>query len=89
MNLTDYRVAPVHLVFEKIRQLGELAGARVLYSEIVGLVPREAILEAGRFYRPGARSEKKLIESAVKNLGLDSPRGFDPGKKIIEYLIGA
>jgi glutamate formiminotransferase/formiminotetrahydrofolate cyclodeaminase len=89
MNLTNYRVAPMHLVYEKIKQLGQLAGARVLYSEIVGLVPKEAILEAGRFYRPGARSEQRLIEAAVKNLGLDSPRGFDPRKKIIEYLIGA
>jgi len=89
MNLTNYRVAPMHLVFEKIKQLGQLAGASVLYSEIVGLVPKEAILEAGRFYRPGARSEKRLIEAAVKNLGLDSRRGFNPGEKIIEYLIGA
>jgi glutamate formiminotransferase len=89
MNLTNYRVAPMHLVFEKIKQLSQLAGADVLYGEIVGLVPKEAILEAGRFYQPGARSEKKLIEAAVKNLGLDSPQGFNPRKKIIEYLIGA
>jgi glutamate formiminotransferase/formiminotetrahydrofolate cyclodeaminase len=89
MNLTNYRVAPMHLVFEKIKQLGQLAGASVLYSEIVGLVPGEAILEAGRFYRPEARSEKKLIEAAVKNLELDSLRGFNPAKKIIEYVIRA
>jgi glutamate formiminotransferase/formiminotetrahydrofolate cyclodeaminase len=89
VNLTNYRVAPMHLVFEKIKQLGELAGARVLYSEIVGLIPKEAILETGRFYLPGARSEKKLIEAAVKNLKLDSPQGFNPRGKIIEYLIGA
>jgi glutamate formiminotransferase / 5-formyltetrahydrofolate cyclo-ligase len=89
MNLTNYRVAPMHLVFEKIKQLGQLADASVLYSEIVGLVPKEAILEAGRFYRPGAGSEKRLIEAAVKNLGLDSRRGFNPGEKIIEYSIGA
>jgi glutamate formiminotransferase len=89
MNLTNYRVAPIHFVFEKIKQLGQLGGASVLYSEIVGLVPKDAILEAGRFYRPGARSDKKLIEAAVRNLGLDSPQGFNPRGKIIEYLIGA
>jgi glutamate formiminotransferase/formiminotetrahydrofolate cyclodeaminase len=89
VNLTSYRVAPMHLVFEKIKQLGQLGGASVLYSEIVGLVPKEAILETGRFYQPGARSEKKLIEAAVKNVRLDSPQGFDPQGKIIEYLIGA
>jgi glutamate formiminotransferase/formiminotetrahydrofolate cyclodeaminase len=88
VNLTNYGVAPMHLVFEKIKQLGQLAAASVLYSEIVGLIPREAILDAGRFYQPGARSEKKLIEAAVKNVRLDSPQGFDPGAKIIEYLIG-
>jgi glutamate formiminotransferase len=89
MNLTNYRVAPMHLVFEKIKQLGQLGGASVLYSEIVGLIPREAILETGRFYDPGARSDRKLIEAAVRNLGLDSPQGFNPRGKIIEYLIGA
>ena len=88
MNLTNYRVAPMHFVFEKIKQLGQLGGASVLRSEIVGLVPREAILGTGRFYQPRAKSEKKLIEAAVKNLGLDSPQGFDPREKIIEYLIG-
>ncbi|MDH4367491.1 MAG: glutamate formimidoyltransferase [Dehalococcoidia bacterium] len=88
-NLTNYRIAPMHLVFEKIKQLGQLAGASVLYSEIVGLVPKQAILETGRFYRPGARSDKRLIEAAVRNLGLDSPQGFNPREKIIDYLIGA
>jgi len=89
INLTNYRVAPMHFVFEKIKQLGQLGGASVLYSEIVGLIPKEAILETGRFYQPGARSDKKLIEAAVRNLGLDSPQGFNPRGKIIEYLIGA
>lgn len=89
MNLTDYRVAPLHLVFEKIKQLGELGGARILRSEIVGLIPKEAMLQTGRFYQPAARSEKKLIEAAVRNLKLDSPQEFNPRAKIIEYLIGA
>ena len=88
MNLTDYRVVPMHVVFEKIKQLGQLGGASILYSEIVGLIPKEAILETGRFYEAGARSDKKLIEAAVRNLGLNSPQGFDPREKIIEYLIG-
>jgi glutamate formiminotransferase/formiminotetrahydrofolate cyclodeaminase len=89
MNLTNYRVAPMHLVFEKIKQLGQLGGASVLYSEIVGLIPKEAMLETGRFYEPRARSDKRLIEAAVRNLELDSPHSFNPRDKIIEYLIGA
>jgi glutamate formiminotransferase len=88
INLTNHRVAPMHFVFEKIKQLSQLGGASVLYSEIVGLIPKEAILETGRFYQPGARSDKKLIEAAVRNLGLDSPHGFNPRGKIIEYLMG-
>jgi glutamate formiminotransferase/formiminotetrahydrofolate cyclodeaminase len=89
MNLTNYRVAPMHLVFEKIKQLSQLAGTSVLYSEIVGLLPKEAILETGRFYEPRARSDRKLIEAAARNLRLDSPQGFNAREKIIEYLIGA
>ena len=88
MNLTNYRVAPMHLVFEKIKQLGQLGGASVLDSEIVGLIPKEAMLETGRFYEPGAGSDTELIEAAVSNLRLDSPQGFNPREKIIEYLIG-
>jgi glutamate formiminotransferase len=89
MNLTNYRITPMHLVFEKIKQLAQLAGASVSHSEIVGLVPKEAMLESGRFYRPETTSEKELVEAAVRNLRLDSPQGFSPTKKIIEYLIGA
>jgi len=89
MNLTNYRVTPMHLVFEKIKQLGRLGGASVLYSEIVGLITSEAMLETGRFYQPGAKSDRELIEAAVRNLGLDAPQGFNPREKIIEYLIGA
>ena len=88
MNLTNYRVAPLHFVFEKIKQLGQLGGASVLHSEIIGLVPKEAMLLAGRFYQPEARAEDRLIEAAVRNLGLAQPHDFNPREKIIEYLIG-
>jgi glutamate formiminotransferase len=88
MNLTNYRVTPMHLVFEKTKQLAQLGGGSVVYSEIVGLIPKDAILGAGRFYEPGAGSETGLIEAAVKNLRLDCPQGFNPEKKIIEYVLG-
>jgi glutamate formiminotransferase len=87
MNLTSYRVAPMHLVFETIRALADLADAGVVSSEIVGLVPGEALLEAGRFYERGEESHDKLVAAAVKNLALDVDRRFDPREKIIEYLI--
>ena len=59
----------------------------VMGSEIVGLVPREAILAAGRFYSPEEQSEKALIDCAINSLGLNSLKEFDASKKIIEYLI--
>jgi glutamate formiminotransferase/formiminotetrahydrofolate cyclodeaminase len=87
MNLSDYKVTPIHIVFEKIRELAELGGASVLYSEIVGLIPKAAILETGRFYKPGARSEKELVEAAARNLLLNSGRTSSLRKRIIEFLI--
>lgn len=85
-NLTNYKVAPPHEVFEMVKRLspglGEVEG-----SEIVGLVPREAILAAGRFYASAEESEEKLIGLAVENLGLNSLKEFNPREKIIEYMI--
>jgi len=96
MNLTNYKIVPPHEVFETIKRVSP-GLAEVLGSEIVGLVPKEAILMAGRFYlsseasakedSPQENSEKKLIASAVKNLGLNSLKRFNPKKKIIEYLL--
>lgn len=87
MNLADYKAASLHEVFEAVKKLSS-GTAEVLGSEIVGLVPKEAILTAGKFYSPKEKSEKKLITSAVRNLGLNSLKRFNPRKKIIEYLIG-
>lgn len=84
-NLTNYKLTPPHEVFEMVKRLSP-GLAEVSGSEIVGLVPKEALLMAGRFYSQEV-SEKKLIASAVKNLGLNSLKRFNPQKKIIEYLI--
>jgi glutamate formiminotransferase/formiminotetrahydrofolate cyclodeaminase len=55
-------------------------------SEIIGLVPKEALVEAGVFYA-GNNSEEELIEAAIKNLGLSQLNKFEPGNKIIENLL--
>lgn len=86
MNLTNYKVTPPHVAFETIKKISP-GMVEVLGSEIVGLVPKEAILMAGRFYAPEEKSEEKLIKAAVKNLGLNSFKRFNPKEKIIEYLI--
>lgn len=85
-NLTNYKVTPPHEVFEMVRRLSSRLG-EVLGSEIVGLVPKDAILAAGRFYSPAEESERELIQAAVDGLGLSSLKEFDARKKIIEYII--
>lgn len=85
MNLTNYKITPPHIVFETIKRLAE-GLVEVSGSEIVGLVPKEAILSTGRFYLGRKAFEEKLIGAAIENLGLNSLKRFDPKKKIIEYL---
>ncbi|MBN1620900.1 glutamate formimidoyltransferase [candidate division WOR-3 bacterium] len=94
MNLTDYHTTGIHTAYEEVRRQADLRGALVTGSEIVGLVPLEAIKEAGKYYlaKQGscqATPEKKIIESAIMSLGLSSLFRFEPEKKIIEYVVGA
>lgn len=87
MNFTNYKVTGMHTVYEKIKELAGKSGTRVLGSEIVGVVLKEALLDSGRFYAPEEKDEQRLIKVAIKNLGLDKLEKFFPEKKIIEYLI--
>jgi glutamate formiminotransferase/formiminotetrahydrofolate cyclodeaminase len=92
MNLTDYTVTPVHIVFDRVVELAHELGVRVTGSEIVGLVPREAMLESGRHYlrKQGAStgvSDRELIDIAVLSLGLDEVAPFEVEQKIIEYQV--
>ncbi len=88
MNLTNYKITPIHIAYEEVKKEAKRLGVRVLGSEIVGLVPLEAILEAGKFYTNNKENnETKLIESAIENLGLNSLNRFKPEEKIIEYMI--
>lgn len=89
-NLTNYNVTPVHVFFDEVNESALSRGVRVTGSELVGLVPLNAMLDAGRHYlakqeRSVGVSEKELIEIAIKSLGLDELAPFDPNKKIIEY----
>lgn len=90
INLTDYKVTPPHIAFEEVRRLAAKKGLRVTGSEIVGLIPKEAMLMAGRYYlraqgKPEGAPEKELIRLAVQSMGLSEVSLFDPQKKIIEY----
>jgi glutamate formiminotransferase/formiminotetrahydrofolate cyclodeaminase len=90
INFTNYKISPPHLVFDEAIKEAEAIGIRVTGSELVGLIPKEAMLMAGRHYlkkqgkSPGV-PEEELIDIAVKSLGLEDVSPFDPAKKIIEY----
>lgn len=87
VNVVNYHVTPPHAVFEEVRRQAETLGVRVTGSEIVGLTPVEALLEAGRFYAPGAADRDALIAAAVDHLGLSRLERFEPGRKIIEFQL--
>ncbi len=90
INFTNYKISPPHLVFDEAIKEAEAIGLRVTGSELVGLIPKEAMLMAGLHYlkkqgkSPGV-PEEELIDIAVKSLGLEDVSPFDPKKKIIEY----
>lgn len=94
INLTNYKVTPPHAAFDEACKEAEKRGLRVTGSELVGLIPREAMLMAGRHYlrkqgkSPGA-PEEELVRMAVLSMGLDQLGHFDPLKKIIEYQVAA
>lgn len=92
MNLINYKITPVHTAFDEVCRSAQSRGMRVTGSELVGLIPLDALLDAGRHYlqkqkRSVGVSEKELIHIAVKSLGLDELAPFDPEKKIIEYKL--
>ncbi|MHC4183639.1 MAG: glutamate formimidoyltransferase [Planctomycetota bacterium] len=86
MNLTDYKETSIHTAFETVKTQAGKHGTKVTGSEIIGLIPKDALIKAGAFYI-GSDSEDKLITTAIKNLGLNQLNKFEPEKKIIEYLL--
>jgi glutamate formiminotransferase/formiminotetrahydrofolate cyclodeaminase len=94
INLTNLGVTPIHAAFDECCRRAEARGLRVTGSEIVGLVPLSAMLDAGRYFlrkqqRSLGVSDKELIKIAVRSLGLDDLYRFKPEEKIIEYAIAA
>jgi glutamate formiminotransferase len=88
MNLTNYNITPLHIAFEEVKKEATRLGAEINGSEIVGLVPLEAILKAGRFYSGGKiTDEKELVDLAIEKLGLSSLNKFVKEEKIIDYMI--
>lgn len=92
MNLTNISITPVHVAFDEVCKKADARGIRVTGSELVGLIPLEAMLEAGRYFlRKQKRSvgvdRDELLKIAIKSMGLNDLKPFNPKKRIIEFLL--
>ena len=92
MNLTNIRVTPVHVAFDEVCRAAAARGIRVTGSELVGLIPLQAMLDAGKYFlekqqRSTGVSDKELIRIAILSMGLDDVTPFVPEERIIEYLL--
>jgi glutamate formiminotransferase / formiminotetrahydrofolate cyclodeaminase len=90
INLINYKITPLHVVFETVREEAEKLGLIVTGSELVGLMPLQPLIDAGTFYlrkqgKSAGAPEREVIETAVRSLGLDQLAEFDPDKKVIEF----
>ena len=92
MNLTDISVTPVHIAFDEVCHKADARGLRVTGSELVGLIPLKAMLDAGKFFlrkqkRSVGVSDDELIRIAIKSMGLNDIHKFNPEEKIIEFVM--
>ncbi len=92
MNLTNIGVTPVHIAFDEVCKKAETRGIRVTGSELVGLIPLKAMLDAGKYFLHKQQlsagvSDAELITVAIKSMGLSEIKPFNPEEKIIEYVL--
>ena len=92
MNLTDLSVTPLHIAFDEVCRKADARGIRVTGSELVGLIPLQAVVDAGKYFlrkqkRSAGVSEKELVRIAIRSMGLDELTPFNPEEKIIEYML--
>jgi glutamate formiminotransferase / formiminotetrahydrofolate cyclodeaminase len=92
MNLTNISVTPVHIAFDEVCRKADERGLRVTGSELVGLIPLRAMIEAGRYFlkkqhRSLGVSDDELIKIAIKSMGFNDIHPFNPDEKIIEYVM--
>lgn len=92
MNITDIDATPLHVAYEEVTRAAAARGLRVTGAEIVGLVPKRVLMDAGKFYlekqqRSLGISEDEILKIAVKSMSLDDLKPFNPHEKVIEYLM--
>ena len=94
MNMTNLAITPLHVAFDEVCRAAEARGVRVTGAEIVGLVPKSVLVDAGRhFLRKQNRStglpERELVRIAIESMGLSNLKEFKPEEKVIEYMLEA
>ena len=94
INLTNVNITPVHIAFDEVCEKAAARGIRVTGSELVGLIPLQSMLDAGKYFlekqqRSIGVSEEELIKIAVKSMGLDELRPFKAEERIIEYMLAS
>lgn len=92
MNITDMSATPLHVAFDEVSRAAAARGVRVTGTEIVGLVPKRALIDAGRHFlhkqqRSTGLPESELIRMAVRSMGLDELKPFDPEEKVVEFMV--
>lgn len=92
MNITDIALTPLHIAFDEVCRAANERGIRVTGTEIVGLVPKRTLIEAGKYFlrkqhRSVGIAESEIIRMAVKSMGLDELKPFVPEEKVIEYML--
>ncbi len=88
MNVTDIAATPLHVAYETVCRAAAARGLHVTGTEIIGLVPRQVLLDAGQHFRQGPDAgEEALVQAAIRGMSLDDLCPFDPQKKVIEYQL--
>lgn len=92
MNMTNLAVTPLHVAFDEVCRCAQNRGIRVTGTEIVGLIPKKALIDAGRYFlekqqRSTGVPEEDVIKIAIKSMGLDDLKPFNPHEKVIEYML--
>lgn len=94
MNITDINATPLHVAFDEVCRCAQNRGVRVTGTEIVGLIPKRTLIEAGKYFlekqnRSTGIPEADILDIAIHSMGLDDLKPFDPQEKVIEYLLDA
>lgn len=92
MNITDIATTPLHVAFDEVCRAANARGIRVTGTEIVGLIPRRTLIEAGRYFlhkqqRSSGISDDEIVEMAIRSMGLDQLKPFNPDEKVIENML--